>query len=153
MADEARSTPAVPHPVMGLYDRPFWESARARRLALQRCTGCGAFRYPPGPVCPVCLSDACDWTPVSGGATLLSWAVFHRQYLPAYPPPYNVIAVRLDEGPVMISNLEGEPPAGEWIGRRVRLIYADTPGGLVLPRFVLDEAASAPDAVGDRGDQ
>lgn len=122
---------------MGLYDGPFWRSVSERRLSLQCCRGCGAFRYPPGPICPECLSEDSDWQPVSGKGEILSWVVFHRHYLPAYKPPYNVIAVRLDEGPLFMSNLEGVAPEGDWIGRRVELVYATMPDGFVLPRFVL----------------
>lgn len=68
----------------------------------------------------------------------MSWAVFHRAYLPAYPPPYNVIVVKLDEGPLMVSNLEGTEPVGSWIGQSVKLVYVTMPDGLILPRFVLD---------------
>lgn len=129
---------AVPKPVMGHYDRPMWDSIAARKMTLQRCRACGTSRYPPGPVCQACLSDEADWTPLLGGGTILSWVVFHRQYLPAYPPPHHVIAVKLDEGPVMVSNLDGPQPEGSWIGRRVTMVYADTPGGLILPRFKLE---------------
>jgi uncharacterized OB-fold protein len=134
----ANTVPATPAPVMGLYDAPLWDSIRARRLCLPRCRACGAWQYPPGPGCPSCLGTDLEWRTVSGGATIVSWVVFHRQYLPAYPAPYNVIAVRLDEGPLMVSNLEGAPPENSWIGRRVRLTYATMPDGAVLPRFVLD---------------
>lgn len=137
-ADFVLPDPApYPKPVMGLFDRPFWRSVHNRRTALQKCDDCAAFRYPPGPCCPDCLSPNATWTPLSGGGTILSWAVFHRKYLPAYPPPHAVIAVRLDEGPVMMSNLEGEEPSGSWIGRRVRLVHHETPSGFVLPRFTL----------------
>ena len=128
---------ATPPAVMGLYDAPMWESIRARRMCLQRCQSCGSSQYPPGPGCTACGSEAQEWTPLSGRATILSWEIFHRQYLPAYPVPYNVIAVRLDEGPVMISNLAGPNPVGSWIGRAVRLVYAEMPDGAVLPRFTL----------------
>lgn len=87
----------TPRRVMGLYDKPMWESIDAREMKLQRCTGCGTFQYPPGPGCHACLSMELEWIPVSGRATILSWVVFHRQYLPAYPAPYNSIAVRLEE--------------------------------------------------------
>lgn len=137
MSDTPTTVPATPSPVLGLYDRPMWDSIRARRFALQRCGGCGQFRYPPGPACPGCLSLAAEWVPLQGGGTIMSWVVFHRGYLPAYPPPYNVITVRLDEGPMMVSNLEGPEPEGSWIGRRVRLSYAAMPDGMVLPRFRL----------------
>jgi uncharacterized protein len=132
---------ATPAPVMGLHDAPMWASIRERRLRLQRCKACGTWQYPPGPGCPRCLSTDLGWRAVSGGARIVSWVVFHRQYLPAYPAPYNVIAVRLDEGPLMVSNLEGPTPEGSWIGRWVRLTYAVMPDGAVLPRFVLDGGA------------
>jgi len=132
---ESPAIPATPRPVLGLRDGAFWDSVRAGAMALQRCDACGAFRYPPGPACPTCLSSSAQWVPVSGAGTVLSWVVFHRQYLPAYPQPYNVIAVRLQEGPVMISNLVGDPPPGSWIGTAVRLVYATMPDAFVLPRF------------------
>lgn len=127
----------TPSPVQGLYDRPMWEGVRARAMKLQRCSNCGAWQYPPGPGCHACLSEELDWSPLSGNGAILSWAMFHRQYLAAYPAPYNVVAVRLDEGPVMISNLEGQKPEGSWIGKRVRMIYTEMTDGVVLPRFVL----------------
>ncbi len=129
----------TPPAVMGLYDGPMWTSIRARAMALQRCSGCGAVLYPPGPVCPNCLSDTLEWYPISGLGKILSWVIFHRQYLPAYPAPYNAIAVALAEGPIMISNLEGPVPEGSWIGRPVRIVYTDMPDGVVLPRFTLAE--------------
>jgi uncharacterized OB-fold protein len=128
---------ATPKPVRGHHDGPMWESIRQHRFSLQRCGSCGTFRYPPGPLCAECLSEEAEWVPAQGGGEILSWVIFHRQYLPAYPAPYNVIAVRLDEGPIMMSNLEGETPEGSWIGRRVRLVHATMPDGAVLPRFVL----------------
>ncbi len=129
--------PATPPPVLGLYDGPMWRSIHERRMALQHCQDCGAWQYPPGPGCPACGSEALAWEALSGAGTILSWVIFHRQYLPAYPAPYNVIAVRLAEGPVMISNLDGAAPEGSWIGRPVMLRYAEMPDGAVLPRFVL----------------
>ncbi|UFN48426.1 OB-fold domain-containing protein [Roseomonas sp. OT10] len=129
---------STPAPVMGLYDRPMWQSIRERRMQLQRCRHCGTWQYPPGPACSACLSEELEWSAISGKGSILSWVIFHRQYLPAYPAPYNVIAVQLDEGPVMISNLEGPAPDGSWIGRRVELVFHDMPDGAVLPRFRLE---------------
>lgn len=137
--DTQAAPPATPSPVMGLYDRPMWDSIRARRMCLQRCRPCGSWQYPPGPGCIACGSEDQEWTPLSGDATILSWEIFHRQYLPAYSAPYNVIAVRLAEGPAMISNLEGPQPEASWIGRAVRLVYVDMPDGMVLPRFSLTD--------------
>jgi uncharacterized OB-fold protein len=121
--------------VFGAHDRAMWDSIERRAMSLQRCDECGSFRYPPGPACPACLAATATWTPISGQGEIISWAIFHRGYLPEYPPPYNVIAVRLAEGPILISNLEGEPPAGTWIGETVRLVYVSDQSGDVLPRF------------------
>jgi uncharacterized protein len=125
----------TPRPVMGVYDKPMWESIRAGAMKLQRCKHCATWLYPPGPSCPKCLSPELEWTPVSGEGKLVSWVVFHRHYLPAYPPPYNAIAVRLAEGPTMISNLEGAMPEDGCIGRAIRLIYVTMPDGVMLPRW------------------
>jgi uncharacterized OB-fold protein len=107
-------------------------------MHLQCCRECATWRYPPGPACQACLSPEYDWKAVSGEGELLSWVVFHKQYLPAYPAPYNVIAVRLDEGPTVISNLVEEPAENEGlIGRRVRLKVVAMDDGVALPRFEL----------------
>jgi uncharacterized protein len=124
----------------GLYDQPMWDSFQRRSMALQRCSRCGTFRYPPGPACPACLSPEHEWTPISGKGEIVSWAIFHRKYLPDYPPPYNVISVKLAEGPLMISNLEGKTPSGSWIGAPVELVYAELGDSRVIPRFRLSEA-------------
>lgn len=128
----------TPQPVMGLYDRPMWESIREHAMKLQCCTGCGGFQYPPAPVCVHCLSSELEWRALSGQGSIISWVVFHKSYLDAYPAPYNVIAVRLAEGPVMISNLESPLPEGNWIGKPVRMTYVTMADERVLPRFVID---------------
>lgn len=139
---DASASPSTPKAVLGFYDTRFWESVTARSTELQRCDRCGTFRYPPGPACPECLAAEATWVPISGKGTIISWVVFHRQYFPAYPPPHNVIAVRLVEGPLMIANLEGRQPEGSWIGQPVSLVYATMPDDFVLPRFVLTASAS-----------
>jgi len=132
----------TPAPVPLVHDIPFWESVEQKDLKLQRCADCGQFRYPAGPICAQCNSEQVTWERVSGKGTILSWVVFHKTYLPAYPAPHTVIAVRLDEGPILISNLEGPEPEGSWIDERVSLRYATMPDGVVLPRFELDRTAS-----------
>jgi uncharacterized OB-fold protein len=123
------------------YDVPMWQSVDARRWALQRCSQCRTFRYPPSPVCANCQSLESEWVPLKGTGTILSWTVFHKKYFDDHPPPYNCIAVRLDEGPIIVTNLSGRPPTGDWIGQRVRLVYEQV-NGAVLPRAELDSAAA-----------
>ena len=128
---------ATPRPVEGLFDQPMWESIRARNMRLQCCAQCGCFRYPPAPICSRCLEEQAAWVEICGRARIVSWVIFHRPYLAAYQPPYNAIAVRLEEGPIMISNLVGAAPAASWIGAQVRMMYSEMPDGMVLPRFIL----------------
>ncbi|MBO0688176.1 MAG: OB-fold domain-containing protein [Candidatus Dormibacteraeota bacterium] len=94
-----------PRPRQDFYEVPFWEHVEQRRLSLQRCSACGRFRYPPGPVCPDCLGDGFEWVPLRGAGRLISWVVFHRQYFPELPVPYHVGAVEVAEGPILIANL------------------------------------------------
>lgn len=121
----------------GFYDGPMWEGFARRRMLLQCCDSCGAFRYPPAASCAKCLSPQHQWIEVEGQGKIITWAIFHRQYLPNYPAPYNVIAVQLAEGPIMISNLEGDVPEGLWVGHDVRLVWAESGDLGLLPRFEL----------------
>ena len=130
--------PTMPRRVLGLYDQIFWKHVDQHQLSLQCCSSCQTFLYPPGPVCPNCLSDQLHWTRISGKASIVSWVIFNRTYLSSYPAPYNVITAKLQEGPLFISNLEGQVPKGSWIGAKVNLIYSEMAEKQYLPRFVLD---------------
>ena len=131
-------TAATPPRVLGLYDRPFWDLlAETGQMHLQCCSGCGAWRYPPGPACPVCLSPDAAWKPVSGGGELLSWVVFHKQYLPAYPAPHLVVAVRLREGPIMVSYMDHAELERIRLDAPVKLVYAEHADGYKVPKFTL----------------
>ena len=132
--------------VMSLYDEPLWASIRARNMQLQVCAQCAAWRYPPAPVCPHCLSMEAQWKPLSGAGTILSWVIFHRQYFDDFKPPYNAIAVQLAEGPIVISNLGGAAPAGSWIGERVELCYVEHSATRTLPQFRWTASTGAPGA-------
>jgi uncharacterized OB-fold protein len=128
--------------VISIYDQPMWESIRGRTWSLQSCDDCGEYRYPPAPICPNCLCMGYKWKPLSGTGKILSWVVFHKQYLPDYPPPYNVVAVQLAEGPIVISNLVGTEPEGSWLDRSVQVCYAPDAEGNLLPKMQLAESAA-----------
>jgi uncharacterized OB-fold protein len=102
-----------------------WESIEKKQWSLQHCPQSDKFRYPPSPICPESLSMEYEWKPIKGTGEILSWVIFHRQYFSDIPAPYNNIAVRLDEGPIVISNLVGEEPEGSWIGHRVEVVYTE----------------------------
>jgi uncharacterized OB-fold protein len=122
--------------VLGHYDKPMWDSIAQKKWALQYCPESDSFRYPPSPICPDSLSMNYEWRAIKGTGEIVSWAIFHRQYFDDFPPPYNTIAVRLDEGPIVISNLVGPTPDGSWIGRRVEVVYEES-AGVTIPRMRL----------------
>jgi hypothetical protein len=126
-----------PLPVIDLLTRPYWEHARAHRLAVQACRSCGDRHFPPSPVCPHCLSEEQTWEVVSGLGTLLTWGRFHRAYWPGYKEdlPYDVCVVRLNEGPLVVSNFAGPVPDGLRTGLPLRATFDDVTPEISLVRF------------------
>jgi uncharacterized protein len=122
------TVPRRPEPLRGVYFDRFWKFVQDEDLRLQRCDACGELRVPPGPVCPRCLSPEATWTPLSGEGSVLGWTVFHRQYFPELPVPYTVIAVQMDEGPIVVGNYVNGGDRRPACGDRVRLTYEDAAG-------------------------
>lgn len=119
------------------YDKPMWDSVTTGALRLQRCAKCAQFRYPPGACCPNCLATEASWELISGRGRVLSWTVFHRQYLPAYPTPTVCVAVQLAEGPIFIGNIDAAETTDLSLDAKVEMIYGRHPDGYALPRFRL----------------
>src|SRR5262245_26822751 len=129
-----------PLPVSTPDDEPFWASCQEGVLRLQRCATCGAFRYPPQPLCPSCTSDDAVWDAVAGSGEIHSFTVVPYAVHPVLEAavPYTVVLVELDEGPRMVSNLVGVDPAEVAIGQRVRVTFASDEREFRLPVFALD---------------
>lgn len=122
--------------------QPYWAALKERRLTVQRCEDCGDRHFPASPVCPRCLSENQAWETTRGLGTLVSWARFHRAYWPGFRDslPYDVCVVKLDEGPVVVSNFAG-PLQDHWrCGMRLRVVFEAVADDLTLTRF---EAADA----------
>jgi uncharacterized OB-fold protein len=126
-----------PLPAQDELNKPFWEAARRHELVLQHCLRCGSYRYPAGLNCCECLSDELEWKKVSGRGTVYTWTVFHRAYHPAFVDdiPYAVVAIELDEGPRMTSNLVNCSLKDIKIGMRVEVIFEEVSDEISLPKF------------------
>ena len=122
------STLTRPAPILGVHDRPYWDFVARGELRLQRCGECGAFRYPPGPRCPQCLSQRAEWETLSGRGQVLGWTVFHRQYFPELPVPYTVVSIETAEGPLLIGNLVNSGDRRPEIGMAVRATFEAATG-------------------------
>lgn len=117
-----------PQPIMGVYEKPFWDAVQSRELRLQRCGPCSHVWYPPGPVCPRCLSDDWKFTPMSGRGHMIAWTVFHRQYFPDIPVPYLVASIELEEGPLMVGNVLDLAPAAARLDLPVQVDFEPAVG-------------------------
>lgn len=113
MSDPA--PPPRPAPIPDETTRPFWDAARAGRLAIQRCRDCRRWAHPPTPFCHHCGSTAQEAEPVSGRGRVLSttatWSGARHPHFAARVP-YLVGLVELDEQPglLLYTNLPGSDP-------------------------------------------
>ena len=127
-----------PLPRQDPLNQPFWAAAKQGPLVLQHCPACGDRRFPPTPVCPQCLAGDQDWVEASGNGTLESWIDMHRAYWDGFKDalPYRVCLVRLEEGPVLVSNLLDSPDTLR-LGAAVRVVFEAATDAVTLPKFTL----------------
>lgn len=109
------------------WNTPFWDACDEHRLIAQRCAVTGRLWLPPSPVSPFARDTNWTWETLSGLGTIETWAIMHQRYYLDFPAelPYNVIQVRLDEGPMWISNLIDAGDRRPERGMRVRARFED----------------------------
>ena len=90
---------------------PFFAAAAEGRLVYRACLDCGRGLNPPTAHCPHCGGWNTDWTTASGAGRLFSWTTVVRQIHPAFPTPYTVVVVELEDQPDVrrVGRLDGEP--------------------------------------------
>lgn len=87
------------------------------RFMLLRGRTSGRCMFPPRVAEPLSGATDLEWVPASGTGTVYSTSVMRER-----PPKanYNIALVDLDEGPRMMSRVEGLAPEAVTIGMRVR---------------------------------
>lgn len=87
------------------------------RFMLQRSRSSGRHVFHPRVAEPVTGARDLEWVPASGLGTVHAVTVMRPK-----PPqqPHNVVLVELDEGPRMMSRVDGVAPDAVRIGMRVR---------------------------------
>ncbi len=109
-----------------------WRAALAEgRLLLQRPQGGGAAFFPPRLMAPGSGAGDLEWIEASGEGCVYS-VTWVQQRPPA--AAYNVVLIDLDEGPRLMSRVEGVDEANLPIGLRVRG-FVDTSGDEPLLLF------------------
>ena len=115
---------------------PWWDATREHRLLLQSCPACGGRQHPPRSVCVACgTPDGLGWAAASGVGVVDSFTVVHRAPQPELDVPYVVARVRLAEGPLLLTRLEGRSVDAWAVGDAVRAVWEDLPDGRALPVF------------------
>lgn len=115
-------------------------------LLITRCTACGRYQFPPRAVCSGCSSaGTLEWVRAAGDGEVWSFVTFHKAYFPpkVRSVPYNVAVVLLDEGPRIVTTVDGLLDKDLAIGQRVRASFRhDGDQHLVVFHPATDSAAS-----------
>lgn len=127
----------LPPPVADLDTQAFWDGCQDERFLVPACAMCGARRWPPGPMCPVCRSMETDWIPSSGCGTVYSWLVVHHPVnsVLADQVPYVIAMIDLDEGVRVVGNVEGCDPGSVRAGMPVEVVFERHEEGMLIPNF------------------
>jgi uncharacterized protein len=133
-ADVTKPVPDLDDPEMS----PFWRATRRHELTAQKCTSCGALRFPALPICPSCLERGSEWVPVSSLGTVWSFAIYHRAFHPGFKDdvPYVVAIVENEDGLHYPGNIVGRRDRLS-VGAPVHVVFEDVSEGFTLPKWEL----------------
>lgn len=115
--------------------RPYWDGCAVGELRLQRCRACDRHQFYPRTLCVHCGEAAPAWDTSSGRGVIASFTVVRRAISGAYAAPYVVALVRLEEGPVMMSNIIDADPAEVAVGAPVAVDFETWSDDITLPVF------------------
>ncbi len=124
------ATPVLPE--IGMATQPFWDAAARGVLMLKRCADTGQFFHYPREHSPF-TGGATAWAEATGKGEIYSCSLAYRA-----DPPYCIAYVRLDEGPIILTNIESDDLAKVAIGQRVRAVFRDIGAGRFAPFFEPD---------------
>ena len=128
----------------------FWDACKEGRLVLQRCLECDALQHYARSLCTACNSTKLDFVDASGSGVVHSFTVVYRSPDPeGIEPPYVVALIRLDEGPIMMSNVIDTDPETVYCEQPVTVDFLDLEDGNRLPVFRPTPASPTPLAKGE----
>jgi len=135
--NEQTTPPPKPLPVVQPWARPYWEAARAGRLALQHCRRCDLHIHYPRIACPHCGADDLGWKDASGRGTIYSFTIVQANAPSAFVAgmPYVVAVVRLAEGVQMLTNIVECDPAALVCDQPVEVVFERLNDEFTLPQF------------------
>ena len=115
----------------------FWDGTRNGELLLQRCKEPGEAYFPPRPFCPKTGSRNVEVFKASGRGTLHSSVINHRPRPDMGTEPYAIAAVKLEEGPKMMTNIVNCPqtPEALVLDMPVEVVFEKMSDTITLPFF------------------
>ncbi|WP_216694504.1 Zn-ribbon domain-containing OB-fold protein [Dietzia psychralcaliphila] len=151
---------------MGTYARPdfrlapqptaesaaFWTGGERGELLISKCSDCGHFFHPPGPVCFRCRSRNVGPEATSGRGVVAAYTINQQQWLPGLPPPYVVAMIELaeDRDVRVTSSVVAVDPADLVVGLEVEVFFEEWGEGedrvwipLFRPVGINDQGATA----------
>jgi uncharacterized OB-fold protein len=146
MTERFPEFPARPVPPVTEDTRHWWDQTRERRLTVQSCRACHAVQFYPRCLCVACGSFEVELVPASGRGTVYSRTVLSTSPNPDFfVTPYVVALVRLEEGPVVLTNIVGTGASDVQCDDPVAVTWDAMPDGRHLPLFTL---VTSPDPAG-----
>jgi len=108
----------------------FWEAAARHELLVKTCKQCARAHWYPRMFCPFCSSEDTEWRAASGRGKIYAFSEVVRA-----EPPYVLAYVRLDEGPVLLTNLVDCDPESLKIDQEVKVLFRPAQEGRSFPVF------------------
>lgn len=114
-------------------EKQYFDALNSGTFRIQRCAGCTAHVFYPRVACPHCGSNRIEWVAACGRGTVYSATTVRRK--PEAGGDYNVSLIDLEEGPRLMSRVDGVAPGQVGIGMRVEA-RVGIEGGSGLLTFV-----------------
>lgn len=113
----------------------FFAAARRHELAIRMCSECGAVLHMPVAYCRHCGGWETKWETVSGRGRLYSWTVVEHQVHPAFPAPYTLVLVELEDHPEarLVGAITGRPDL--CAGQPMEVWFEAVAEDVVLPQW------------------
>jgi hypothetical protein len=112
-------------PTIDAASTPYWEAARQGQLLIAECAACGRVHHYPRPFCPHCWSEDVHPLQASGAGTLYTYSTVYVNDLAPFKErlPYVAAIVELDEGPRLMTTIEGADPDDLRVGMPVAAVF------------------------------
>lgn len=113
----------------------FFDAAAEGRLVYRVCEDCQRAIHPPTEHCPRCGSWNTAWKTATGRGRLHAWTTVSHQIHPAYPAPFTVVVVELEDTPDvrLLGRLDGAPDLA--MGEPMDVWFEQMVDGATMPQW------------------